>query len=83
MPITIEELKIGRNGGEMHVIDSSTCKKFNNVAFYSKSAKAGQVRYFPWDRPDNKSMTHESMNSHVVCESHVKTQKGYVAIRSQ
>ena len=47
MPITIEELKIGRNGGEMHVIDSSTCKKFNNVAFYSKSAKAGQVRYIP------------------------------------
>ena len=59
MAITIGEPKIGRDGGEMQVIDSSTCKKFNNVAFY-KSAKAGQVRYIPWDRPDNKSMTHQS-----------------------
>ena len=82
MAFTIGELKIGRSGYEMLVIDSSTCKKFNNVAFY-KSAKAGQARYIPWDWPDNKSMTHESMNSHVIGESHVNTQKGDVAIRSQ
>ena len=38
--------KIVRNGGEMQVIDSSTCKKFNNEAFY-KSAKAGLSPVYP------------------------------------